>query len=160
LRQRLGIEPIRYKFSPTQHDPLAQSPGSYAYWIDQQGNWWLCLWEHELNSCCFTEDANQSALSLEESFEMKMTTMHGQALAPGTYELKLDYQADAPFNILISGNRNELTAAEFPEHSKQGSITFATANETVKLAIKPGKTLKLNGMSLIPMNPDSGLMSK
>jgi len=151
LRQRLGIEPVRYKFSPTQHDPLAQAPGSYTYRIDQQGNWWRSLWEHELNACCFSEDANQPAFRVEENFEMNLTTMHGQALAPGTYELRLDYQADESFAISVSGNQNKLAAADFPGGSKQGSLTFTTGNETVKLNIQPREKLEVYGLSLISL---------
>ena len=29
LEQRLGMQPVHYLFSPTQHDPLAQAPGHY-----------------------------------------------------------------------------------------------------------------------------------
>jgi len=152
LRQRLGIEPVRFKFSPTQHDPLAQGPGRYTYWIDQQGNWWRCLWKQELKYCCFTEEANQPALSVEENFEMYLTTIHGQALAPGTYELNFDYKAEDAFTISVSGNQNELAAVEFPQRSGQGSLTFTTGNEEVKLTIQPGKKLEVNSLILIPLN--------
>ena len=35
-RQSLGLEPIRYRFGPTSHDPLAQAPGNRNHGLDGQ----------------------------------------------------------------------------------------------------------------------------
>jgi len=148
LRQRLGMEPIRFKFSPTNHDPLAQKPGNRTYWIDQYGNWWGCLWEHELKHCCFSQDTDPPALIVKDHFEIGLTTIHRQALIPGTYELQLDYHADGPFKIWVFENQNVMAVADFSVGANQGILTFKTGSGNVKLAIKSEKTLKLFGMSL------------
>jgi hypothetical protein len=149
LRQRLGMEPVRLLFSPTKHDPLAQGPGNRTYWIDQYGNWWGCLWEHELRHCCFSQDTDPPALIVEDHFEIGLTTIHRHALSPGTYELQLDYHAEGPFKIWVFENRNVMAVADFSVGPNQGILNFKTGSGNVKLVIKSEKTLKLYGISLI-----------
>jgi hypothetical protein len=40
MRQSLGMEPVRVKFGETKHEPLAQLPGKYTYYIDGEGRMW------------------------------------------------------------------------------------------------------------------------
>ena len=40
LRQELGLEPVRYAFAPTSHDPLAQSAGRFTFHFDRQHALW------------------------------------------------------------------------------------------------------------------------
>jgi len=149
LGQRLGMEPIRFKFSPTQHDPLAQSPGRNTYWVDENGNWWRSLWEHELDHCCFSQETDPPALLIEDSFEFNLTTMHGQVLLPGNYELELDYQAEGPFKVSVIEDQNVIAISELPGEASPGSLNFNTESGTVKLIIKSNKTVNLHGISLI-----------
>ena len=40
MRQMLGMEPVRYNFGPTSHDPLAQYPGTFTYFFDAKHQVW------------------------------------------------------------------------------------------------------------------------
>lgn len=148
LGQRLGMEPIRFLFSPTNHDPLAQSPGRNTYWVDEDGNWWRSLWEHEISHCCFSEDSDPPALIVEDRFDMPLTTMHGQSLLAGGYELRLDYHAEVPFAVSIIENGYEIAEAVFPSGSHQGALTFHSSSGAVELVISSEDEMKLHGVSL------------
>jgi hypothetical protein len=39
-RQLLGLEPVRYNFAPTSHDPLAQSRGTFTFHFDADHHVW------------------------------------------------------------------------------------------------------------------------
>ncbi|RME94294.1 MAG: discoidin domain-containing protein [Verrucomicrobia bacterium] len=47
LRQALGMEPVRINFRPTQHDPLAQSPGRFTFHVGPARDFWECRGERE-----------------------------------------------------------------------------------------------------------------
>jgi len=47
LRQQLGLEPVRYNFGPTSHDPLAQLPGRFTFHFDEQRRIWQTLGAEE-----------------------------------------------------------------------------------------------------------------
>ena len=89
LEQRLGISPVNFLFSPTQHDSLAQAPGHYSYFIDNSGEWWRCMWEHEMMNETFIQKNDASWLELKNPFELTLTSMHGQKLPNGKYHVKL-----------------------------------------------------------------------
>lgn len=42
MRQILRLEPVRYRFAPTSHDPLAQGLGRSTYYFDPAKTMWLC----------------------------------------------------------------------------------------------------------------------
>lgn len=150
MKQRLGLLPVLFQFSPTQHDSLAQAPGRYTYNIDEKGNWWRCLWEQELKESRFSHDDDQSALLVDNQFEMELTTMHGQPLASDTYELKLDYQAENPFEVQIWNDQDTMYSKQIFGSLKQGSLTFEDKNRKLKLVIKTAHPFKLFSISLIP----------
>ena len=90
LRQQVGLEPARFLFAPTQHDPLAQSSGHFSYFIDEEGNWWRCLWKNELNKSEFKTVNGISLLKITESFEFETKSIHGQVVnSTGGVELEL-----------------------------------------------------------------------
>ena len=47
LRQLLGMEPVRYCFGPTSHDPLAQSAGTCTFHVDSRKTFWQRLGTRE-----------------------------------------------------------------------------------------------------------------
>jgi hypothetical protein len=53
LRQALGLEPIRYHFGPTSHDPLAQSPGRFTFHFTANHELWQTLGERETGADVF-----------------------------------------------------------------------------------------------------------
>ena len=78
LRQQLGLEPVRFKFAPTQHDPLAQGAGHFTYFIDKDREWWRCLWKQELKDELFVEKGGETALQVTDEFVFDLSSMHGQ----------------------------------------------------------------------------------
>jgi hypothetical protein len=102
LRQQLGLEPVRFVFSPTQHDPLAQGAGHYTYFIDEEKKWWRCMWKNELKKESFLHKDNKTVLVIKDDFSFKLTSMHGRDLADGDYSIKIRTQgriSDKSFNI-------------------------------------------------------------
>jgi hypothetical protein len=57
LRQHLGMEPVRYKFGPTSHDPLAQLPGGFTFHFDEQRRLWQTLGTKETGAETFLAPA-------------------------------------------------------------------------------------------------------
>ncbi len=47
LCQQLGLEPIRYNFAPTSHDPLAQVRGVFTYYLDPRRRSWFVQGQEE-----------------------------------------------------------------------------------------------------------------
>ena len=52
-RQALGLEPVRYKFAPTSHEPLAQTPGLFTYHFDAGHHLWQTLGTKETGARTF-----------------------------------------------------------------------------------------------------------
>ena len=74
LKQRLDLEPIRVKFTPTKHDPLTQIPGENTYSIDENGKWWICYWKNELTQNIFLESKEQSVLTSNKELRLEPKT--------------------------------------------------------------------------------------
>ncbi|MCU0784400.1 MAG: discoidin domain-containing protein, partial [Verrucomicrobia bacterium] len=53
VRQMLGMEPIRYRFGPTQHDPLAQSAGRFTFHFSADHQIWQTLGAEETGTEIF-----------------------------------------------------------------------------------------------------------
>jgi len=105
-------------------------------------------WEHEISHCCFSEDSDSPALIIEDRFDMPLTTMHGQSLLAGGYELQFDYHAEAPFAVSIIENGYEIADAVFPSGSHQGALTFQTSSGVVELVLSSEEEMNLHGLSL------------
>ncbi|MBN1766604.1 MAG: hypothetical protein JW860_15220 [Sedimentisphaerales bacterium] len=150
MKQRLGLLPVLLQFSPTQHDTLAQAPGRYTYHIDEDGNWWRCLWKQEMKDSQFLQETDRSALLVDDQIELELTSMHGQPLASGTYELKVDYKAESPFKIWVMEEQNCLSVKVCLGNLKQASLRFNTTNEKVKLVIETEQPVKIFNLVLIP----------
>lgn len=53
LRQQIGMEPVRYNFGPTSHDPLAQLPGRFTFHFDAERRLWQTLGTEETGAKTF-----------------------------------------------------------------------------------------------------------
>jgi len=146
LRQGLGLEPVRFKFSPTQHDPLAQSPGRFTYFIDEEKNWWRCLWEHELENEDFIEAESKTFLEIKDDFIFELRSIHGQPLPPGEYELKLKFlNAENNFQAAIEEEGKVI------QSGTQKNLSFTKKGQTLKLSIvAKGEPVRLNGIIIQP----------
>ena len=76
LRQALGLEPVRVRFGPTQHEPLAQGAGSNTFAIDADGTLWKVMGEKETAGAA----------------EVALTAIMGDKLQPGRYRVSLRQQ--------------------------------------------------------------------
>ncbi len=52
-RQILGVEPVRYNFAPTSHDPLAQSMGTFTFHFGPEKKVWECFGTKETGAAMF-----------------------------------------------------------------------------------------------------------
>lgn len=91
LKQQLGIEPVYYKFSPTQHDPLAQASGHYTYFVDEKGKWMRSFWENELGSEKLVVANDKTYLEISKDFLFDLTSIHSQLLPAGEYKIILEF---------------------------------------------------------------------
>ena len=53
-RQAIGLEPVRIKFAPTSHDPLAQSAGTFTFYFGPDHDLWECWGEKETGASVFS----------------------------------------------------------------------------------------------------------
>jgi hypothetical protein len=151
LRQQLGLAPVLFRYSPTRHDSLAQAPGSYTYHIDEQLNWWRCIWDHELDNRRFIEEKDKTALWIDNEEDLELTTMHRQKLVPGNYELKLNFQADGVFEVAVVENDKAISSGSFRNDSTDSSIRFQSQGGDLKLNFRTKSPLKLFDISVIPL---------
>jgi hypothetical protein len=95
LRQMLGMEPVRYNFAPTSHDPLAQAPGSFTYFFDADHKVWQTLGTEETHAETFDAPSADEELGrhgLQSAQPITLTLrpiLHKAALLPGGYRLRL-----------------------------------------------------------------------
>jgi hypothetical protein len=95
LRQRLGLEPVRYRFGPTSHDRLAQAAGTYTYAFDAQHRLWQTLGAQEtgaaVRALADVADENcRTAIESDRPLTLAVRPMlRGASLSPGRYRLRL-----------------------------------------------------------------------
>jgi hypothetical protein len=155
LEQRLGMRPVRYLFSPTRHDPLAQAPGHYTYFIDEQNTWWRCLWAHELKDCKFTDDGPEPGMLVEDEWQFDLQSMHGQSLPPGQYQVDILLRGSPGTDAFVLYQVSDSERREIPaEKSDQGfSLRMDTkAGGTIQIAARESMLLK--GMQITKRQGD------
>jgi hypothetical protein len=100
LREALGMEPARYLFQPTEHEPLAQGAGSNTFWIGDRHTLWKVLGEKETGAPAIASGAIQIAAPLT----LKLGAIMGDHLAPGNYRVALSFQPGTePASIEMRG---------------------------------------------------------
>ena len=87
-------------FSPTRHDTLAQSPGHFTYYIDEEKQWWRCIWKKEWGENRFGYHDGKPALMVEGEWSLGLQTMHGQPMPEGDYQVDLLLYGDGPLHGL------------------------------------------------------------
>lgn len=89
LRQALGMEPARYKFGPTQQEPVAQGAGRNTFWIDSGGALWKVLGEKETGVPAMeTSGADElctSGIRLQQPLALTLASPMGDDFAPVRY---------------------------------------------------------------------------
>jgi hypothetical protein len=95
LRQMLGLEPVRYAFGATSHDPLAQAPGRFTYFFDADHHVWQTLGAEETGAEVFAaprvrEEVGRQGLQSDKPLTLAVRPItHKAALLPGDYTLRL-----------------------------------------------------------------------
>jgi hypothetical protein len=133
LRQALGMEPVRVKFEPTQHEPLAQGAGSNTFYIDSARNLWGARGEKEtgLPAAVFDspDELCRSGLRIDKPVTLRLGPIQGDRLAPGRYRVGLQIAF------------GKVDAAPIVE----------AANGAVELAVRPEGTAGICAVTLEPV---------
>lgn len=63
LRRQFGLEPLRFNFGPTSHEPLSQGQGVMTFFYDKHGDIWWTLGEKETKHSAFKLTENAASAS-------------------------------------------------------------------------------------------------
>ncbi len=93
-RQALGVDAIRWKFQPTEDEPLAMGQGKYTFFVDSDRRLWRGWGERETGQPCFAksdtpEDLSDACLEVQKEFALSLKCIMGEPLLKGTYNTKL-----------------------------------------------------------------------
>jgi hypothetical protein len=87
LRQALALEPVRFEYGPTQHEPLAQGAGSNTFYFDgeketgAQAVSWQAGAAHD--------ELGQTAIRVDQSVALALGPIVGDRPVSGHYALEL-----------------------------------------------------------------------
>jgi hypothetical protein len=104
-RQLLGLEPIRYCFGPTSHDPLAQAAGRFTFHLDQEHHVWQRLGEQETGAAAIAWPVG-SAMTYDDQVP---GIWRGQV----TGGIQFDKPLTLPLSPIMSSTRSPLTPGHY-----------------------------------------------
>lgn len=138
IRQRVKKEPIRINLQPTFHDPLAQGPGKYTFFIDNEKNLWVAKGEKELGLNAATNgklplaEVTDSWVEIDKQAEFSLTTMRNFNLTAGKYKLELIFaKGSAGCEIEVLQNEKNISTQSNDE------VLLETNGEELILQIIP-----------------------
>jgi hypothetical protein len=98
-RQARGLEPVRIRFLPTNHDPLARNPGKRTFAMDHQQRLWGVLGKKETNLSVvvgqpFAKETEAEVcgawLASEDGIELSIGNVRNEArIGSGRYRVRL-----------------------------------------------------------------------
>jgi hypothetical protein len=93
-RQALGVDAIRWKFQPTEDEPLAMGQGKYTFFFDRDHHLWRGWGERETGQPCFAksdtpEDLCDAYLEVQKEFSLSLKCIMGEPLLKGKYNIQL-----------------------------------------------------------------------
>ena len=152
---------ICYKFDVTQHDTLAQYPGTTTYFIDEKKTLWSCLGEKEIKGSVAGVFESKETAGLPENslsymlfnapFSVPVATIGKNQLAPGKYRFEIRYVDTAPAGegcklfLVSKNNRTPLQADPSIQGSKLKIVSAVIEiqnNDKYSIEVDPGKTGK------------------
>ncbi len=168
-RQNLGIEPLRMRFMPTNHDPLARKPGTMTFHFDSGGAAWIALGQKETGleagiDADMADGLDHGWISAEGTLAVAATDVRGGTTVPaGRYHLVLHFPR---------AWRNEAAAVRVRAGGQDLGIVNPGANngvarlgtqielETpgelpVRLEGQAGSTVALSALELIPQRAET-----
>jgi hypothetical protein len=117
-RQALGVEPVRIKFGPTQHEELAQLPGKYSFYFGPDKSVWECLGEEESGAPAFTapeaaDELARTGIEIHKPFTFTLRPIMSKSakLRAGAYLLRLWVTAPLNADIEVAGAKHHADLA-------------------------------------------------
>ena len=158
-KQLAGLEAIRYNFQSTQEDPLAQAPGTFSFFVDEDGEFWRGLGEIEIpnsqaegNNTTPTKTSDQW-ISSHKPITLKIQTWRGQPLSPGNYRAIFHFSDSipGPISLSINGQEELSYSLESGSESPQLNFNFTAHGEAIQLEMDPlGNKILPGSLEIIP----------
>lgn len=124
-RQAEGLEPVRLRFQPTFHDPLAMDSGASTFYFDKQQRLWKGLGEKETGMPVFvqqpdapTDEVCSCGVKIEQKvlgrgLVFQLGPIMGDKLPPGRYTAQLIFAPQPVFaDVTLQGSPTLLPAVE------------------------------------------------
>jgi hypothetical protein len=143
IRQAVGLEPIRLKFGPTQHEPLAQGAGTNTFYIDADKHLWKMLGQKETGAPTI-----EDAICVERPIAIKAAPIMGDRLAPGPYQVTLECIDREPATFEYLGQKAQLNGTGGQLRLSR-SVNVGTNGLAVQIRPASGKVF-LSGMVTEP----------
>jgi len=159
-KQLARLEPLRYNFQPTLHDSLAQAPGTYTFFVDQDGTYWRGYGEKEIGNVraasinSTNESSRDQYIISDDPFTINLQTWRGQPLSPGKYRLAIHTREALPERISVQLTGQGQVKHQFiPNPEKPGlELEFVSPGGPLQLILNPaGKEIKLSSLEIIPL---------
>ncbi len=161
LKQRARMVDVNYKFETTQHDSLAQYPGTGTYFIAKDKTLWLCLGEKELKAgrigafpdreAQLIPENSRTYLQVGAPFAVPLVTIGRNKLSPGKYKLEIQYvktdpsSPDCKLSLVSKNSRTSLNNLTVKTDSKLRNISTTIDIREVEawqIEIDPGMDVK------------------
>lgn len=115
IKQKTGVLPVVYSFYPTNHEAIAQRPGSYTYLFKENNNFTRCLGEKETNGANILKTDDLSGVLRLDSENVNFSlgywrhvpenywsdTFKDNKLIKGKYILKMPMASETNPQIII-----------------------------------------------------------
>jgi hypothetical protein len=157
LRQALAMEPARFKFQPTQHEPLAQGAGSNTFYADGKKNLWKALGEKETNAPAYSdnngEEICRTGLRVEQPLSLQLQPIMGDRYISGKYRLELLFARSQPgtAQVEIRNERYSLQVQQGNGEAQSFPWQGDIQEGALDLTIRPQGSLRLCAAVIAPM---------
>ncbi len=159
-KQLSRLEPVRLNFQATNHDPLAQAPGLFSFWVDEEGHRWKGLGQAETGSVYMielqtpTSNTGDQGIVSRRPFIVDLQTWRGQDLSAGRYSVILHLGEPLSGSANLKLGAQELIEYRMVNDSGQPRILFEFDSNggPLMLSIDPlEKNIVLSSMKIIPL---------
>jgi hypothetical protein len=127
-RQVLGLEPLRVKFAPTFHEPLAQGGGRYTFDFDATKHIIEVVGSSELGVDVQEFEAGANCpigIEIHSPQALAIGGLAGTDLPAGAYRMKLTIPEEAMAEVESGGGRHPVTStSEIEVQASDGKIRF------------------------------------
>ena len=145
LRQALGLEPLRVKFGPTEHEPLAQGAGSNTFFADAGRRLWRTLGEKETGAPAASwggGELGETAIRIERPLKLRFSPLGGEPLAAGRYELELTFSQPpgaGEASVEIDGGSGNPVVETIPAgRAATSRLVFTLTESRAEIRLTPG----------------------